>query len=79
VVGVVLERRLELIAHGGLEVVLARANDATTSGQFGQLPGVGENVNVNATGAAQLKTPAQRASEGAQDGSFPAAHVGTVE
>jgi hypothetical protein len=34
---------------------------------------------MDATLAAQLKTPAQRPGEGAQDGLSPAAHVGSVE
>jgi hypothetical protein len=49
--GAVLERRLELIAHGGLEVVLAGLGKLTPSWDFGRaVCEVGEYVGVDASG-----------------------------
>jgi hypothetical protein len=76
--GAVSERGLKLVGDGGGEVLEARFHDAA-SRQLRQLGGVGDDVRVNATGAAQLKTPAARPGEMSKDGSTPAVNVCPVE
>lgn len=79
VFGAVGERRLEKVGNGALPIVGARFHDLTGAGQLGAVREVCQDVTVNATGAAQLKTPAVRPCEVSANGVTPEAHVGPVE
>ncbi len=78
--GVVLEGRLQDVAHSGLEISFAWFCEFPSTGQLGRaVCEVRENMGMDASVVPQLKTPATRAAKVAQDGRFPAAHVGPVE
>jgi hypothetical protein len=77
--GVVLEGRLQDVAHSGLEISFTRFGEFPPKTQLGAVCEVCENMTVNAAPLAKFQTPAARPPEGAQDGLSPAAHVGPVE
>ncbi len=78
--GVVLEGRLQDVAHSGLEISFAWFCEFPSTGQLGRaVCEIGENMGMDASVVPQLKTPATRAAKVAQDGLLPAAHVGPVE
>jgi hypothetical protein len=78
--GVVLEGRLQDVAHGGLEIAFTWFRQLPPTGQLGRaVCEVCQDVSMDSSGVPQLKTPAARPPELAQDGSFPAAHVGPVK
>jgi hypothetical protein len=78
--GAVLERRLKLIPHHGLEIGFTGLHDFAGAGQLGGTVLEGcQDVSMDAAPVSQLKTPAAWPPECAQDGSLPAAHVAPVE
>ncbi len=78
--GVVLEGRLQDVAHGGLEISFTRFGEFPPTRQLGRaVCEVCQNMSMDSSGVPQLKTPAARPPEVVQDGSFPAARVGPVE
>jgi hypothetical protein len=78
--GVVLEGRLQDVAHGGLEISFTWFRQLPPAEQLGRaVCEVCQNMRVNAAPLAKFQTPAARPPEVVQDGSFPAARVGPVE